>query len=56
MSKTTDWAMDAQAAFDAMERIQAERDELAALEWIAKNPNKAIAAGLLVKNQIVLNG
>jgi hypothetical protein len=56
MSRTTDAAIEHQNLYDMMEEIEAERRELAALEWIAKNPNKAIAAGLLVKNQVVLNG
>jgi hypothetical protein len=46
MSKTTDQAIDMQNAFDVMEQIQAERDELAALEWIAKNPRKAFYAAV----------
>jgi hypothetical protein len=52
MSKTTDAAIEHQNLYDMMEEVYAAREELAALEWIAKNPNKAIATALLVKNGI----
>lgn len=50
MSKTTDAAIDHQNYMQAMEEIDAERNELAAMEWIAKNPNKAMAVAIIVKN------
>jgi hypothetical protein len=52
MSRTTDAAIEHQSLQDLLEEVYAEREELAALEWIAKNPNKAIATALLIKNGI----
>lgn len=52
MSRTTDAAIEHQNLQDLLEEVYAEREELAALEWIAKNPNKAIATALLIKNGI----
>jgi hypothetical protein len=52
MSRTTDAAIEHQNLQDLLEEVYAEREELAALEWITKNPNKAIATALLIKNGI----
>ena len=46
MSKTTDAAIDHQNMHDMMEEVYAAREELAALEWIAKNPRKAFLAAV----------
>lgn len=47
MSRTTDAAIDHQNREAELEAIMQERDELAALEWVAKNPAKALLAAVL---------
>ena len=47
MSKTTDAAIDFQNHMQAMDEIDAKRNELAAIEWIAKNPTKALTIVVL---------
>lgn len=47
MSRATDAAIDHQNSEAELEVLYAEREELAALEWVAKNPRKALVAVVL---------